>query len=438
MESESLRVRLIMIIEFPFLRKYRNDRLRIMKNLLIIGHTFPEPTTTAAGSRMMQLISLFQEQGFDITFASTASVSEKSESLSKHGITTKSIELNNSSFNDFIEELNPSIVLFDRYITEEQFGWRVAEHCPNALRILDTEDLHFLRKAREEVVKKGISVGEANLFSDIAKREIASIYRCDMSLIISEFEMDLLQKTFKIPKSILSYLPFLIEKLSEQELESLTSFEDRTHFITIGNLLHAPNVDSVLYLKKEIWPEIRKELPNAELHIYGAYAPQQIVELHNDKEGFLIKGWAEDVASVMSKAKVCLSPLRFGAGLKGKLFDAMVYGTPSVTTSIGAEGMNGELSFSGLVCNDENDIIRASVELYANKNKWTQAQQRGFRIIDKRFRRELFSEEFKNMIIQLQNNLNAHREDNFMGQILQHHSLKSTKYLSKWIEEKNK
>ena len=80
------------------------------------------------------------------------------------------------------------------FITEEQFGWRVAENCPDAIRLLDTEDLHFLRKARQEVVNKN---QELNLFSETAKREIASIYRCDVSLIISEFEMQLLQETFK-------------------------------------------------------------------------------------------------------------------------------------------------------------------------------------------------------------------------------------------------
>ena len=407
-----------------------------MKPFLIIGHTFPEPTTTAAGSRMMQLISLFQEQDFEITFASTASVSEKSASLSELGITTKSIDLNNSNFDDFIIDLNPSIVLFDRYITEEQFGWRVAEQCPNALKILDTEDLHFLRKARQVTVKSGINVNKADLFTETAKREIASMYRCDLSLIISEVELEILQNTFKIDGSILHYLPFLVENGSEKN--SLPKFEERNHFITIGNLLHPPNVDSVLFLKKEIWPEIRKQFPNAELHIYGAYASQQILELHSNKEGFLIKGWAEEVSDVMRNAKVCLAPVRFGAGLKGKLLDAMLYGTPSVTTEIGAEGMNGKLPFSGTVSNKVQDFVDASVALYLNKEKWLLAQQQGFNIIDKRFRRELFSEEFKDSICHLQKNLEQHRKDNFIGQIFQHQTVHATKYMSRWIEEKNK
>ncbi len=407
-----------------------------MKKLLIIGHTFPEPTTTAAGSRMMQLISLFKEEGFKITFSSTAAVSEKSEQLSNHHIDRVSIELNNASFDDFILGLNPSIVLFDRFITEEQFGWRVAEQCPNALRILDTEDLHFLRKYRQEAVRKGVPVKDANLFSETAKREIASILRCDLSLLISEFEMNLLQETFKIDASILHYLPFLVDEIPV--VNKLNSFEERNHFIAIGNLLHQPNVDTVLFLKKEIWPSIRKLLPKAELHIYGAYAPQHILELHSKKEGFLIKGWAEHVSEVMSNARICLAPLRFGAGLKGKLLDAMIYGTPSVTTSIGVEGMNGEYPFSGWVNDTVEGIVKASVKLYTNKMKWLEAQQNGIEILNNRFRRALFSEEFKSRIKSLQQNISTHRNNNFIGQILEHQSLQSTKYMSKWIEEKNK
>src|SRR5690606_12128233 len=122
-----------------------------------------------------------------------ATISERTANLDAQQISVKNILLNNSSFDEFIKELKPEIVLFDRYITEEQFGWRVSENCPNTLKILDTEDLHFLRKAREEAVKAGKPISDANLFSETAKRELASILRCDLSLIISEYEMELLQ-----------------------------------------------------------------------------------------------------------------------------------------------------------------------------------------------------------------------------------------------------
>src|SRR5690554_361309 len=405
-----------------------------MKTVLVIGHTFPEPTTTAAGARMMQLLQLFQGRSFNITFASTAAISEKTVDLENLGITLKNIQLNDASFDAFVKELNPDMVVFDRFLTEEQFGWRVSTHCPNALKILDTEDLHFLRKSREEAVRKNVVVEDANLFSEVAKREIASIFRCDLSLIISEYEMELLQNTFKIPSEILYYLPFLIS--DDGDKSKLPGFKERKNFLAIGNLLHAPNVDSVLQLKK-FWGEIRTQLPKTELHIYDAYAPQRILELHNEKEGFLVKGWAEDVEQTMCQYRVQLAPLRFGAGLKGKLVDAMRFGLPSVTTHIGAEGLSGDLPFGGKVSGLKKDFISETVTLYSDEIRWEQAQQNGFDIVEQRFQKELFSSDFINHLDALISDLKSHRQKNFIGQMLQHHSLQSTKYMSKWIESKN-
>ena len=385
---------------------------------------------------MMQLIELFLEDDYKITFASTANPSERSEDLLKLGISSENIELNNNSFDAFILRLKPAVVVFDRYITEEQFGWRVAEHCPDALRILDTEDLHFLRKAREEAVIKNKPVEEANFYSETAKRELASILRSDLSLIISEFELKLLQGEFRISSEILHYLPFLIKK-ELKTTNNLPFFAKRANFVTVGNLHHAPNVDSILRLKKTIWPLIRKKLPEARLLIYGAYAPQQISELHDEKSGFLVQGWAEDISEVLQNARVCLAPLQFGAGLKGKLIDAMIYGTPSVTTAIGAQGMHGNLPFSGIVEDDPVAFANASVVLYSEEKNWLKYQEYGFQIIENRFRKDLFSEAFKKFINELQIDLKKHRNRNFIGQIMQHQTLQSTKYLSKWIAEKN-
>lgn len=386
----------------------------------------------------MQLISLFQEEEYTITFASTAMVSERSLDLESIGIAVENIQLNHPSFDDFITKLEPTIVLFDRYITEEQFGWRVAQTCPEAMRILDTEDLHFLRKARQEAVKNNNPVSEAHLFTETAKREIASILRCDLSLIISEVEMQLLRETFKISEALLLYLPFLIEPLAASEKLIMPTFEERNHFVTIGNMLHAPNVDSVLQLKKEIWPHIKKRLPEAEIHVYGSYASQQILQLHSKKEGFLIKGWAPSISEVMMHARVCVAPIRFGAGLKGKLIDAMRFGTPFVTTKIGAEGLFSSESPLGVVKDDQKDFIETTIKVYSEKEHWLLAQQKGFEVIENRFSKKKFEAIFSERIQQLLPLLATHRDQNFLGQMLQHHTLQSSKYLSKWIEEKNK
>jgi hypothetical protein len=407
-----------------------------LNSLLIIGQTFPEPTTTAAGGRMLQLIEMFTSHGYGITFASSASSSEKSFNLNSIGVTTQQIAINDSSFDDFVRQLNPTLVLFDRFITEEQFAWRVTQSCPKALKILDTEDLHFLRKARQQALKNATDVKDANLFTETAKREIASILRCDLSLIISEFEMKLLTDTFAVSKEILYYLPFMVTKLPDSS--NFPEFEQRTNFMTIGNLLHGPNVDSVLYLKKEIWPLIKKQLPQAQLYIYGNYAPKHILELHNQKQGFYIMGWADSVAHVMQKARVCLAPLRFGAGLKGKLLDAMLYGTPGVTTSIGAEGMYGDLPMPGVIADTPEAFAELSVAIYSNKIKWQQNAQRGVEIIKERYNGKVISRDFMTRLDALKTNLKLHRQAHFIGQILQHQSLQASKYLSKWIEEKNK
>lgn len=414
-------------------------------NILIIGPVFPEPNSSAASSRMMQLIELFQSQNcsegapkWKITFASAASDSDFMIDLVTIGIDKVTIELNNSSFDEFVKKLNPDIVLFDRFMIEEQFGWRVAENCPNALRILDTIDLHCLRLARQKAFKENRKFNSSDLYEDVAKREIASILRCDQSLIISEVEMDILQNVFKIDTSLLHYIPFLLNSIDESQTKNWPSFESRTHFISIGNFLHEPNWNAVLFLKEEIWPLIRKALPQAEIHIYGAYPSQKVNELHKSEDGFLIMGRAKNAAEVVSKARVCLAPLRFGAGIKGKLVEAMQCGTASVTTDIGAESMHGNLEWCGSVANNAHDFATEAIKLYNNKEAWQKAQNNGITIINICYSKHRLGTKLIKKMLNLQNNLESHRLNNFTGAMLMHHTLTSTKYMSKWIEAKNK
>lgn len=410
----------------------------MQQNLLIIGLVWPEPNSSGAGTRMLQLIHLFLRQGWKITFASAAADSEFMFDVTTLGIEKVSIALNDSGFDVFVKELQPSIVLFDRFVVEEQFGWRIAEQCPNALRVLDTIDLHSLRIGRQKAAKVGEELKSGDLFSDTAKREIASILRCDISLLISEVEMELLQKHYKIDRHLLYYLPFLVDTMEEQDLQNGIPFDDRHDFVFIGNFLHEPNWDAVQYLKKSIWPIIRSALPEANLKIYGAYPSQKVLQLHQPTERFLVMGRAEDAAEVVSKARVVLAPLRFGAGAKGKLLEAMQCGTPSVTTSIGAESMHGHLAWNGIISDEPEAIAQAAVRLYGDRNLWEQAQRNGLNIINQRYDKSLFENDLIARLLHLQSHLEQHRANNFMGAILLHHTTASTKYMSKWIEAKNK
>ncbi len=405
-----------------------------MKKILIIGFVWPEPKSSAAGSRMMQLITFFKTIEYQITFASACSKSDNAFDLSTISVDIVNIELNHSSFDDFIKTLDPDIVMFDRFMIEEQYGWRVTEQCPEAIKILDTEDLHFLRRARQQAFKDSENISSVYLYNDTTKREIASIYRCDLSLIISTVEMSLLQNRYKIDSSLLCYLPFLINSISVEQKNKLPKFEGRAHFISIGNFRHEPNYNALLYLKETIWKGIRKQLPEAQLHNYGAYASQKINQLHNEKEGFYIKGFTNDVDVVMQQSKVLLAAIRFGAGLKGKLFDAMQNGTPFVSTSVGVEGISDKLEF---VCDNDNSFIEQAIKLYTDEAKWHKQQGVGFNILEQHFSKSHFEGIFKERLLVMIKNLKSHREQNFIGQLLQYHTMQSTKYMSKWIAAKN-
>lgn len=399
-----------------------------MKHLVIIGMVVPEPASTAAGHRMLQLLEMFRSWDYQITFLTSAQPSDFSSTMD-----VETIQMNDSSFDERIKELAPDVVLFDRYVTEEQFGWRVSENCPNVIRILDTEDLHFLRTARQIAFKENRELEYSDYINTVFKRELASILRCDLSLIISQYEYQLLTETFQIAPQNLLYIPFL----NREVIPSTIGFSERKNFMSIGNFLHEPNWQTVLKLKS-LWKSIRKQLSDAEMHIYGAYASEKVFQLHNDKEGFLIKGRAENVTDVFNSTRVLLAPIPFGAGLKGKLWESMLYGLPNVTTEVGAEGMQWNGLWNGFVVNSDEDFTEKAVQLYTSESDWNQAQENGYEIAKKQFDWETFETQFEEKVDSLFEDLQKHRQANFLGQILQHHSLNSTKFMSKWIEAKNK
>lgn len=407
------------------------------QKVLIIGLVWPEPNATAAGIRTMQILQFFIDSGAQITFSSTASRSPYTFPLEDLGVTTRSIKLNDPGFDAFLEALQPSMVVFDRYLTEEQFGWKVAQIIPDAMRVIDTQDLHSLRKSREQALKLGEVFTKFHwLTNDSTKRELASIFRCDISLIISDFEMEWLYEHTPMISSMIYYLPFLFDAVTENEQNAWLPFDERAHFIFIGNGKHHPNTDAISWLKLTIWPLIRKAIPNAILEIYGPYFPKQIQQLHHPASGFLIKGWAPDAAAVMGRARVNLIPLRIGAGSKGKQFLGLTCGTPSATTEIGAEGIHGNDNILGFAQNAE-DFAQKAIALYTDKGSWETNQRCGTALLNKRFLKGNLDKKLKQRFLDLQANLETHRATNIIGGMLLHHTLASTKYLSKWIELKN-
>lgn len=379
---------------------------------------------------MLQLIAFFQEMQYLVHFGTTASESGFTPPLKKMGVKLLSIALNDATFDRQIKKMAPDIVVYDRFMTEEQFGWRVRDNVPNAVTILDTEDLHFLRKAREVAFTEQSDI---DLYTNTCKRELASVLRSDLSLIISKYEMRLLQNDFRIPEGKLQYLPLFAKPVDKPK-----TFSERQHFLTFGNFQHAPNLDAVHCLHKDVWPELHKKLPEAELHVYGAYAPKEITDLHAPKTGFYIEGWVGNLEACVAESKVVLAPLHFGAGLKGKVLQALALGTPVVSTNIGFEGIFPEGTYPGFADDTAQDFIQKAVALYTDVSMWESARETGISCIKEGFLETEFKTAFTSRIASLQADLSAHRKSHFLGEILHVESFRATKFMSKWIELKNK
>lgn len=436
--------------------------------ILFIGTVFPEPTSSAAGVRTLALIHDFLSRGDSVRFFSPSDANSFSEALRTLGVETAKIGPNDPAFDSLVREFSPDVVIFDRFMLEEQFGWRVAEHAPKALRILDTIDLHFLRRIRAEWLNEALKrekfiEGGSISDDDLRKvsfetrgiettdcdRELASIYRSDLTLVLSTFEEALLEGHFGVPAELLLGLGFSYPPSSAQ----FPARENTRDFVSIGNFRHAPNRDSAFWLARVLWPKIRSLLTalgnhDAELHLYGAYPPKEIMALDKPKDRIRVFGPAADALETVEKYRLLLAPIRFGAGIKGKIADAWATGVPVLTTAVGAEGMvlpgQPSESFAGWVENTEEGYCNRAASAYADISGGTKKAEAGSLAIAQLYGLEANRERFLARIDLLlgtpgqPGTLPEVRARNRFGRILRSEYHGRTKYLAKWIEEKNR
>ncbi len=404
--------------------------------LLWIGTVWPEPDASAAGSRTLRLLEVCQDAGYEVRFVSPCQENPHQHTLESRGIRTAQLLPNDSAFDSYISEYKPDIVCFDRFMIEEQFSWRVREQVPNALRILDTVDLHSLRRARQRALTSGEPPYSTSL-SDDTLRELASIYRSDLSLIISPVEVSLLTERCGVPRSLLEVTGFLYPTPLP-----FRGYQERANLVFIGNGLHAPNIDAVRLLKHTLWKPIREALakrgcPDAELHIYGAYLPQEIVQFDNPRERFRVLGKADDVSETLQHYRCNLAPLRFGAGLKGKVSDGWMVGTPCVATPIAAEGMVSDGIFGGIIEEALDEYPQRVADLYTHEDAWNVAQATGRDVLTRLFSQTTNAPIFQERLSRLIEEGPRLREQNIVGSILWYQGMRSTEYFSRWIESKN-
>lgn len=401
---------------------------------VIIGYVWPESNSSAAGQNMMGIINSFLTRQWRVIFMSASNDSPYVDKIEHPLFSFETTALNCETFDNRIGHLRPEVVIFDRFMTEEQFSARVRLQCPEAFRILNTEDLHSLRTQRMESVKKG---QQANIDtpdnSEKTHREVAAILRSDLTLVISSAELTLLQDIYRVPSKQLCYLPLFLGSGPE----SLKDFSRRQDFVFIGNFRHAPNWDAVLELQR-LWPSIRRKLPQANLNIYGAYPPKKAMAMDNTKTGFRVQGWSDNAVTTVAEHRVMLAPLRFGAGVKGKLVLAMQCQTPSVTTDIGAEGIADNAQWPGSVVGSDSDFVDAAITLYTNEQRWIAAQSKSSPILERQFDSEKNAANFHLALNSALKDIELWRADLFMQGLLWHHSLRATQYMTQWIEAKNR
>ena len=413
--------------------------------VLWICFVWPEPTSSAAGVRTRQLIELSRSHwgsgAGELRVCSPCQSNQYQAQLESLGIKTARFEPNDQSFDRFIDDYQPNLVFFDRFQIEEQFSWRVNKYCPQAMRVLDTIDLHSLRRLRQgKFEKEGIAstLSDYELSSSDALREVAAIYRSDLALVVSDFERDLLVDRYNVPTGLVELCRPNYFKSKE-----ILGFDQRANFVSIGNFNHPPNIDSVRLLQSVVWPNLRSKLagaglPFAELHVYGAYPNHEAHALDNKATGFRVMGWTPDVAATLARYRVNLAPLRFGAGIKGKICDGWSVGTPCVASSIAAEGMHQTLPFGGAIEDDLERFCDQALKLYQDRADWQQAQQFGMTLLETLYNEDRNSAKLIAAIEQVRVNIQARRARNIVGSMLWYHGNRSTEYFSRWIEAKNR
>lgn len=410
--------------------------------ILWIAFIWPEPDSSAAGFRTAFLLEILQRAGYDVRVCSPCGENSYRTRLEELGFRTHSIGPNDPSFDEYLLAFDPGVVVFDRFMIEEQFGWRIQKLLPRAARVLDTVDLQFIRKGRESsfVEEECISatIPDAVLGSDVALREVAAVFRSDLTLLVSEFEQEVLTHDFGVPAYLLQICSFMYRKSEEV----VPSFDERRNFVSIGNFSHKPNSDAFDLLHRRIWPEMRgllqeRGFENCELHLFGAYPTREFMRRDDKRSGFRVLGKADNAITCLSRYRVNLAPLRFGAGIKGKIADGWAAGTPCVSTTIGAEGMSLGNDFGGTVSATCEEFAVAAVELYLNREQWTASQKIGLKILAEKFDFDRNSANFVNQIEAVVSNLPEVRRKNSTGKILWSHGYRSTEYFSRWIEVKN-
>jgi len=351
--------------EVAFLHQAPPDR----KNILVIDHYIPSPDRDSGSLRMFQILKLLRQLGHRITFVpdNLMDVRHDGDELRRRGIKVVRHPYV-KKVRDYLVSHGSEfdVVILSRCDFAHKHIADVRLHAPQSRIIFDTVDLHSLRAHREAQIT--INPQTREKARQIEELEYDLIRRADETWVTSSVEKKLLEERW--PEKSIQLVSNIVDIPG-----SRTPFELRRDFLFIGGFQHTPNTDAVLFFLKEVYPTVKERLRDAKFYVIGDKAPPEVVALAG--ENVVITGLQQDVSQFFEKVRLSIAPLRFGAGVKGKINQSMAWGVPVVATSVGVEGMELISGEDVLVADEPEEFARALLTLYESPELWNRLSQNG-------------------------------------------------------------
>jgi GT2 family glycosyltransferase len=341
------------------------------KNILVIDQYVPTPDRDSGSLRMFQMLKLLHQLGHHVIFIpdNLAKSEPYTGELQKRGIEVQ--------YHPYIKSVREyisvhgsrfDVVILSRRDFARKHLEHVRIHAPESRVIFDTVDLHFLREDRHASLTNDPEVlRQAEGKQDL---ELKLIDEADETWVVSEVEQQILQAMR--PTRSIQVVSNIVDVPG-----STTPFAQRRDWLFIGSFEHTPNVDAMIFFLREIYPLVQSRLGDAKFYIIGQKVPPEVVTLAT--ENVIIAGAQADVRPFFENARLSVAPLRYGAGVKGKINQSMGLGLPVVATSLAIEGMNLQPRQDVLVANTPTDFAEAVVELYESEELWTRLSENGIR-----------------------------------------------------------
>jgi O-antigen biosynthesis protein len=339
------------------------------KRILVIDHHLPMPEKDAGSVRMFHILNILRDLGHRVTFVpdNLADIPPYADDLRKRGVEVVHYPYIKSVRQHLSERgAEYDVVILSRCNFARKHVADVRLHAPQSRLIFDTVDLQFLRENREAKLTQDAELQRAANEKRAQEHEL--INRADETWVVSSFEQELLRG--ERPDKPIEIVSMIVDVPG-----SATPFSLRHDFLFIGSFQHAPNADAVIFFANEIYPFVKARLPQAKFYIIGDKAPPTVIALAS--ENIVVTGLQPDVRPYFDSVKLSVAPLRFGAGVKGKINQSMGFGVPVVATSVAVEGMALTNRQDILVADIPQDFAQALIDLYESKELWERVSKNG-------------------------------------------------------------